>query len=490
MEQGINAGTGGGICVTRILHILHTNDLHSHFARMPQIATCLKQHRTRWEEQGDHVLTVDIGDHLDRMSIKTEATWGRSNVKVLNHSGYQYVTIGNNEGLTLPKDKLNELYRNARFTVVINNLREPNEGDLPQWAVPYAIHEWPDCRVALLGATVPFTPFYQMLGWEAKDPLPILARQVQALRSQVDVIVVLSHLGLQADREMAAKIPGIDVILGGHTHQLLERGERVGSTLIAQVGKFGEYVGHVRLTLGQEGVIASEADCRRVADYAHDPQVMQLIADERQEAERMLAQPVAQLTRDWEVNWERETPFGSLLAACIRKWTRADIGLANSGLLLTPLKSGEITRKDLLKCLPHPINPCAVTLNGEQLMGLLTRAIQPEVVHRELRGFGFRGKIAGWMGIDGLQIRYALQPNPQILQVQVGGKPLQPKGQYRVGTVDMFIFNRMFPELLEGSDLRFFLPEVLREIMAELLGESDLLQSSLTSRWELVKPAW
>nr|WP_277603131.1 bifunctional UDP-sugar hydrolase/5'-nucleotidase [Brevibacillus sp. SYP-B805] len=467
------------------MHILHTNDLHSQFAHMPQIASCLKQHRARWEEQGEHVLTVDVGDHLDRMSIKTEATWGRSNVEVLNRSGYQYVTIGNNEGITLPKEKLDVLYRDARFTVVLNNLQEAGaDGPLP-WAVPFAIHEWPDLRVALLGATVPFAEFYRLLGWEAKDPLPILAEQVRMLRPKVDAIVVLSHLGLRADRELARKIPGIDVILGGHTHELLKNGEQVGSTLIAQAGKFGEYVGHVRLTLGSKGVVAAEAECLRAADYPYDPQIVQLIADERVKAEKRLSAPVARLEQDWPVNWERETALGSLLAACIRKWTGAEIGLANSGLLLTSLHSGVLTRKDLLQCLPHPINPCAVTLTGEQLLGILTRAIQPEVVHRELRGFGFRGKIAGWLGVDGLKIRYALEPAPQILQVLVGDVPLENGREYRVGTVDMFVFNRMFPELLEGRDMQFFLPEVLREIAAELLNDRVLLQSCLLPRWEL-----
>lgn len=475
----------GGRDVARILHILHTNDLHSHFAAMPQVATCLREHRLQWEGQGEQVLTVDIGDHLDRMNMKTEATWGKTNVEVLNKSGYQYVTIGNNEGLTLPKEKLGQLYAEAKFTVILNNLEEP-VGKKPSWTVPYVIHQYADLRVALLGTTVPFAPFYRQLGWQANEPFPILASQIEMLRQQVDVIIVLSHLGLNNDREMAERIPGIDVILGAHTHHLLKDGERVGHTLIAQAGRYGEHVGHVTLQVEEDGTVSSLAEVLPSADYAPDPLIAQYLAEEREHADMLLSGVVAHLPSALQVDWTRETPFASFLAASLRRWTNADVGLANGGLLLHTLQAGNVTRKDLLHCVPHPINPCTITLTGELLRRLLTRAIQPDIVHKELRGFGFRGKINGWMGIDGLHVKYVDQPEPEILEVRVGEELLQEERLYRVATVDMFIFNRLFPELLDGSGLHFSLPEVLREILAVYLAEGTLLPACFNPRWEQV----
>lgn len=475
-------------CAT--LHILHTNDLHSHFGNMPRISTCLLQHREKWEGLGEHVLTVDIGDHVDRMNVKTEATWGQSNVKVLNHSGYQYVTIGNNEGITFPKEKLDRLYERAAFTVIVNNLMEPETGMQPHWAVPYAIHRWADVQVAILGATIPFSPFYQMMGWEVRDPIELIRNQVAELRSQVDVIIVLSHLGYQQDLKMASEVPGLDVILGAHTHHLLERGERVDGTLIAQVGRFGEYVGHVELTLdlGTRRVIASKAEVLPAKDYPPDEELCRLLQKEKQAAETLLDRPVARLETDLAVNWTEETPFSSFLAASIRRWTDADIGLVNGGLLLTPLPRGDVTYGDLLRCLPHPINPCVVTLTGRQLLQMLQRSIQPEIVQRELRGFGFRGKIIGWLGVDGLTIHFADDAaGKQITEVEVNGQPLEQERDYRVGTIDMFVFSRMYPELLEGRNLRFFLPELLREVVAETIGDEALLRDSLQPRWIHVK---
>jgi 5'-nucleotidase len=476
--------------VSCVLHILHTNDLHSHFHNMPHIATCLRRHRQLWEQRGEHVLTVDIGDHVDRMNLKTEASWGQTNVSVLNRSGYQYVTIGNNEGITFPKDKLDVLYDHAAFTVVLGNLIEPASGIQPHWAVPYALHRCADLNVAILGVTVAFAPFYQMLGWEVRDPFELLREQVAALRSRADVVVVLSHLGFPTDVQLAREVPGIDVILGAHTHHLLERGEYVERTLIAQVGRFGDHVGHVQLTLdpADKRIIAAVAEVFPVKEFPPDEELAAFLRGERRRAEERLSQPIARLTEDLHIDWMHETPFGSFLAASIRRWADADVGLATGGLLLAPLKRGVVTFNDLLACLPHPINPCAVTLTGSQLWNVLQRSIQQDSVEKELRGFGFRGKIAGWMGVDGLRIEYVDGAVRNIVSVEVNGQPLDANREYRVATVDMFMFNRMFPELLEGREPRFYLPEMLREVLAQTIGDDTLVRQSFQPRWVVVSP--
>jgi 5'-nucleotidase len=471
--------------VSGVLHILHTNDLHSHFHKMPHIATCLRRQRQLWEQRGEHVLTVDIGDHVDRMNVKTEASWGRTNVSVLNRSGYQYVTIGNNEGITFPKEKLDQLYDHATFTVVLGNLLEPATGIQPHWAVPYALHRCGDLNVAILGVTVAFAPFYRMMGWEVREPLELLREQVAVLRSRVDAIIVLSHLGYQSDVKLAGEIPGIDVILGGHTHHLLERGEYVERTLIAQVGRFGDHVGHVQLTFdpADKRITAATAEVFPVKEFPPDQELAVFLQGEKERAEELLSQPVARLAEDLNIDWMHETPFGNFLAASIRRWTGAEVGLANGGLLLAPLKRGDVTFKDLLFSVPHPINPCAITLSGGQLWQVLQRAVQQETVQKELRGFGFRGTIAGWMGVDGLRIEYAEGAERKIVSVEVNGRPLEADREYRVGTIDMFIFNRMYPELLDGRDLRFYLPEMLREVFAQTIGDDGLVRQSFQPRW-------
>lgn len=80
------------------LWLYHTNDLHSHFENWPKIAAYIEEKR----QVHDQMLLFDIGDHMDRVNLVSEADYGKVNVKLLNQLGYDGVTIGNNEGITLP----------------------------------------------------------------------------------------------------------------------------------------------------------------------------------------------------------------------------------------------------------------------------------------------------------------------------------------------------------------------------------------------------
>ncbi|WP_284646825.1 metallophosphoesterase [Paenibacillus silviterrae] len=128
------------------LRILHTNDLHSRFEQMPKIAAVIR--RLRSEAGEEHTVTLDIGDHLDRMFPETEGTEGLANIAVLNATGYDAVTLGNNEGLTFSRSMLAKLYAEAQFHIVASNLPETATGELPEWALPYQILTKSGIRIA------------------------------------------------------------------------------------------------------------------------------------------------------------------------------------------------------------------------------------------------------------------------------------------------------------------------------------------------------
>ena len=99
----------------RNVHILHTNDIHSSLERTPQIATIVRNFRRTATIRGEEVIVVDIGDHMDRIRMETEGTDGRVNVKIMEATGYDFITLGNNEGLTFSRDVLARAYNDASF---------------------------------------------------------------------------------------------------------------------------------------------------------------------------------------------------------------------------------------------------------------------------------------------------------------------------------------------------------------------------------------
>ena len=106
-------------------------------------------------------------------------------------------------------------------------------------------------RVAIFGLTVPMITERMSVRHTSPyvfdDPLVTAARLVPLLREtyQPDLLVALSHIGINQDRKLAETVPGIDLIIGGHTHVVLEYGERVGDTLLVQGGSHGRFWGRV-----------------------------------------------------------------------------------------------------------------------------------------------------------------------------------------------------------------------------------------------------
>ncbi len=103
-------------------------------------------------------------------------------------------------------------------------------------------------RVGFIGLTAPFNPYYNLLNWNIEFPLETIKKQLKQLNSKVDILVLLSHLGIYEDEAIANEFPEIDVIIGGHTHHLLRTGERVNNSLLTAAGKHCAYVGEVMLT--------------------------------------------------------------------------------------------------------------------------------------------------------------------------------------------------------------------------------------------------
>lgn len=455
------------------LTLLHTNDIHSHLEEAARIAGCVRKLRRDVPER--NLLLVDCGDFLDRARVETEGTQGKANVRLLEAMGYDAVTMGNNEGLSYTRDELDELFGGAPFPVLCANLTDVLDGSRPGWMSPAAVVEKAGLRIAFLGLTAPYLDFYRLLGWRAEDPFRTAEEWVPKLRQEADAVVLLSHLGLRQDEKMAAAVEGIDVILGAHTHHLLETPLRIGSTVICAAGKYGRHLGIVQIEKKLDGSLAVDGRCVPTGDLPLDAATEALLAECRREALAAMDVPVARLTKPLPAELGRESPLGTLLASAVRKLAGAEIGLANAGQLLAGLPEGTVTRRDLHAICPSPINPCLIRLKGKYLRRSLEESLLPEYIGYEFQGFGFRGKQLGTLCTDGLEwtIDDARPPYEKVVEAAVGGVPLEDEREYTVGTLDMFTFGVGYLGLKEGEVVRYLLPEFIRDVLAEALNDEE-----------------
>jgi 2',3'-cyclic-nucleotide 2'-phosphodiesterase (5'-nucleotidase family) len=473
------------------LRILHTNDIHSHFEQMPSIAAAFRELRA--SNGNEQTLLLDIGDHMDRMRPETEGSSGAANLAVMNETGYEAVTIGNNEGLTFTKEALSDLYGSRQsFKVICSNLIDADTGKLPSWAVPYHIVEKGGIRVGLIGVTAYFPDFYSLLGWNIQEPIEVTAKLVRELRPQVDLIVVLSHIGLKNDEKMASEVSGIDIILGGHTHHLLETPLRFGNTLVCGAGKFGQYYGVVdvqldaltRKPVSLEGYVSKVNDDPR----NRDDQVSAIIERFEASSSEALSQEVAYLQQPLASEWYAEAALGNLLAAGLRKRVGTDISLVNAGQFLDSLAAGPVTIGRLLEICPSPINPCLIILTGGQILQALEESLLPEFQSKPIYGFGFRGKVLGMLNVDGLTVDYdkTAPAYSKVKRVWIEHELLAEEKEYKVASIDMFTFGVGYHSLAKGRGVQYLLPEFLRDIMQTELQDVEAIRQSRSQRWHQI----
>ncbi|MDQ6418320.1 bifunctional UDP-sugar hydrolase/5'-nucleotidase [Paenibacillus sp. LHD-117] len=465
--------------------LMHSNDIHSRLENAARIASIIAEERRTWG--ADRVLAVDCGDHMDRMRQETEGSEGLVNVRLLQEAGYEAVTLGNNEGLTYTPEVLASLYGNvAEFGVICANMALSESGECPDWMSPSRVLRKNGLRIGLIGATANFCEFYELLGWKTTDPLEAIRVQAERLKDESDVIIVMSHLGIALDRTIAEEIPGIHLIVGGHTHHLLEEPLLVNGAMICAAGKFGDYVGRVEITWDEDASRpVLRGSCVPTGAFSGKEEAEACISSYRESSRLKLGRVAAVLKEPLPSNAAKENPLANLLAAGLRRWTNAEIGLVNAGQLLGGLAKGDVTAGELHAICPSPINPCRMSIRGSKLRTALEQSLMDSYIHKPIKGFGFRGEVLGTLAIDGMTVTYDMdRPDlDRIMQIVVNGEAFDDDRLYAVGSIDMFSFKVGYESLAEAESFQFYLPEFIRDVIERELDHSESLMSCRENRW-------
>jgi len=333
-------------------------------------------------------------------------------------------------------------------------------------------------KVGFIGLTARFNPYYHLLGWNVTDIYEALAAQIANLQDKVDVLVLLSHVGIHFDEQIAEKFPEIDVIIGSHTHHLLRKEERVNESILTAAGKTCEYAGKVSLVWdhARGQLVEKTAGAHQVTDLPKDLATEQALRELQTEANDILEEVIAHTNEALEANWYKATPIMRKFTQKLREWTEADIGMLNAGLLVEDFPAGDITYGDIHRICPHPINPVVVALSGADVKKVVEQAFSPDLTGLKLRGFGFRGEVVGRMVFDGLEVvtTYDYEGREVVESIQYKGKAIEDSAVYRVATGDMFTFGRLLPEVANATEKKIFLPEFVRKMLVHALMEYEM----------------
>ncbi|PZR94691.1 MAG: bifunctional metallophosphatase/5'-nucleotidase [Stutzerimonas stutzeri] len=262
-----------------------------------------------------------------------------------------------------------------------------------------------------------------------------LPREIRRLRQKesVELIVILSHLGLPQDIKLAGLVNGIDVILSGHTHDRLERPVLANGAIIIQSGCHGAFVGRLDLSVGNDGVRLEGHELVAMDETVDpDPSMAKLVEGVMAPLREHLSVPVGQLDMALHRNTILDCTMDDFLLAALCDTSGRKIAFSNGWRYGAPIPPGPVTMNDLWNIIP--VNPpvSTVTMTGAEI-----REMMEQNLDRTFCADPF-GQMSGYVKrFCGLTI-FAKIENPfgsRIVQIFAGEKKIDPAASYEVAFV-------------------------------------------------------
>lgn len=408
--------------------ILHTNDIHGRVEGLARIAALVAQVRAGHE--GTPVFYFDLGDSEEYASRLSGLTKGVAMHQLLEAAGCDATVVGN---AVLARHGAGAVAEEAAATAyphLLANIHMAGRQPVPGTQAT-ALLQTRGPALGLIGVTATdFASYERFFGLETTPPLAVIRELASQLRAAgADAIILLSHLGIDRDRELAAELGGdVALILGGHSHTLLPQGEWIGDVLLAQAGEYAAHLGRVVLQWDGESLHPQEASLIPVTDDVAPSVVVQArIGQIENDLQGYLDEVIVELPQPLDLAFDRECGMGNLLVDALRTRTGAQVALAVPGPTFTGgLPAGPLTRGTLWATGPGTGNPGVVTLNGAQLAVLVQRGLDRELAaekHPALRGQG-----RGLMHVSGAVVREG--------KLLIDGRPPDPQQRYRVAASD------------------------------------------------------
>ncbi len=465
------------LCAKEVnIKIVHTNDIHSRVEDdgskvigFPKLATYANKVR----EEGN-ALILDAGDMIQGLPFGNLEK-GHSIIDLANAVGYDAMTLGNHE-FDFGTENLLEVIQKLNFPTIAANFSKDGKTVLDT----YIVKEFEGVKVGIFGMATEETAFKShpknTEGYTFDDMITAAREQVKILKEQenVDIVIMLGHLGLDEGEytsDLVAKaVSGIDLIIDGHSHTVLEQGRKVEDTLIVSTGEYLGHVGEVELVYDDEtnelSLDAKLLSYEDFVDVTPDVEVLNLI-ERTQAAQQVILQEVVGETAV-DLIGERanvrtgETNLGQLACQAMKNLTGADMVLTNGGGIRASIPAGNITVNDLVTVFPYGNVVVVKELTGAEIKEALELGVS-EYPNQ-------KGAFPHTAGLTFTLNAYEEVGN-RISNLTIGGEAIDMNKTYSVATND-FVANggdgytmfNLHPIVAEYNTLMDTLMDYIREM--------------------------
>lgn len=421
-----------------VITIFHTNDVHGRYNSEQGMGYAMMASYINRARAEGNVLVVDAGDTLHG-TVFANSVKGESIVEVMNAIGYDAMVPGNHD-FNYGYERLKELEKQMNFPLLSANVMKK---DGTRAFTPSTVVEIAGKKIGFVGAENP-----QMVSAIHPDytkdivfeDASFVADEVKKLQAEgVDAIVVLSHWGCTDGYDPSsvaglATIPGVSVVIDGHSHTVLydiEQGAEGEAALVTSTGEYLNNLGKVNLVFAPEGGLTVEAELIPNPGVFEDHEVIHAIeaveAMQSAELDKVAGETSVELMGERAVVRTSESNWGNLACDIFIQATGADVAIMNGGNIRSTTPIGPVTARDVNTVFPFGNLVVVLEVTGQALIDVLEVGVS---LYPEASG--------GFPQVGGMSVTFdpAAEPGSRITEVLVGGAPIDPEAMYKLATND------------------------------------------------------
>lgn len=396
--------------------VLSTNDIHGAIQQFPRLATAIAECRDTAE-----VILADAGDRWTGNAYVDKAEQRCLPViELMNRLDYDVATLGNHE-FDYGQELLRERISQSEFEIICANMESCGS----ELTVPATtIIERGGIKFGFVGLVTNFADGYpdgQKSNFEGLTfPSPFeKAVELQSLRKECDVLVLISHLGDDMDRVLTVDAPEYDLIVGGHTHTVLAEGQEYNGTLITQTGKSLKNLGVTVVEMKGKEITRLENRLVALADYAEDEEMKAAV--EVYYKDPYLSAPIGsskvQLSK---------VGLANFMAESIAKRTKSDVGLYHfGGVRVDSLRNDGISIGDVFTLEPFSSTIYTAQMTTEQIRGMIINkfndSVNPKESHRpDINPYGTSYTIVTDAEGEAIDVQFSTLKEGRTYKVSMG----------------------------------------------------------------------
>lgn len=367
--------------------IFYVNDVHSNLKNIEKLKTASDEFDTLIPSSSADKLKFSAGDFY----LSTKPQGVNYSIFAQNQMGIMANAEGNHEFDLTKKDLVevlkNNQYKNLALNLEIPQTTEENKTLAKEIEKSY-IQEINGTKYGVIGL-LPFDFTLTATHPQEYDDfnianmektIPLLQNEINKFKEQgVDKIILLSHTGYKSDVKIAQSVEGIDVILGGHTHDLIkgiEEGKNLfyskktgEPTIITQAGKNGEHFGVLNLEFNDKGVIVSAQNNVNQTEPFPKSSIMTYFTDKFFGKPQIVGK--INSVEDFHFSMTKENPHANFINDAVKSELGVDVVIMNTENMRSKFETGTITDRDLSGMTPFKNGMCILPLTEKEIVDAL-----------------------------------------------------------------------------------------------------------------------